>query len=203
MAKWLQGEHVTIVGDTGSGKTYLESKLLQYRSHVIVIRTKPDDVKFPGFSTVKEFKKLGDKKIQQFLFVPKYEEQQLQIVRALDVVWKEGGWCVAVDETYYATQILKLERSLNKLATQGRSKHITLVAGMQRPAWVSRFILSQSTHAFIFRMEGKDLNTLSQSLSPRVVKPVEGLSGHDFIYYNRATREIIKGNARNLKAIFE
>ena len=94
-------------------------------------------------------------------------------------------------------------KPINKLFTQGRSKRITVVAGMQRPAWISRFALSQSTHAFIFRCEGRDLTSLSQALSPRIVPYVDKLSGHQFVYFNRATREIKFGDANRLKDIFD
>lgn len=207
--KWKQGEHVVIIGDTGSGKTYLESKILPLRKHVIVARTKPDDITFDGFHKIPLLKKIGmqrfdnsGKVITRYLLNPKYEEQQIEMARAFEKVWKEGGWTIAVDETYYATQILKLERPINKLLTQGRSKHITVVCGMQRPAWISRFAMSQATHAFIFRCEGRDLKSLADALSPSIKAPVEGLREHDFIYFNRATRTVVKGNANRLQEIF-
>lgn len=207
--KWKQGEHVVIIGDTGSGKTYLESKILQLRGHVVVIRTKPDDIKFPSFHNINDLKKIGRQRfnndgkiITKYLLTPKYEAQQIQSSLMFEKVWKEGGWCIAIDETYYATQILKLERQINKLLTQGRSKHISVVCGMQRPAWISRFAMSQATHAFIFRCEGRDLKSLADALSPAIIKPVEELREHDFIYFNRATRTVVKGNANKLQEIF-
>jgi ABC-type dipeptide/oligopeptide/nickel transport system ATPase component len=206
--KWKQGEHVIIVGDTGSGKTYLESKLLALRQHVIVLRTKPDNIIFDGFHKVPIVGKIGSQRfddagrlITKFLLVPKYEDQQKQASLVFERVWKEGAWCIAIDETYYATQILKLEKQINKLLTQGRSKNVSIVCGMQRPAWVSRFALSQATHAFIFRCEGKDLKSLAESLSPVIIRPVEDLREHDFIYFNRATRTVVKGNANKLSEI--
>lgn len=207
-AKWKQGEHVIIIGDTGSGKTYLESKILALRTHVIVVRTKPDDIKFPGFHKVPKISKIGSQRfgyggerLTKFLLTPKYEEHGIEISRVFEKVWKEGGWAIAIDETYYVTQ-LKLERQINKLLTQGRSKHISVICGMQRPAWISRFAMSQATHAFIFRCEGRDLKALADSLSPAIIRPVEDLREHDFIYFNRATRTVVKGNANNLKEIF-
>ena len=50
---WEQGQHVAIVGDTGSGKTYLEALLLRMRSYNIVLRTKDDDIRWPGFKRVR------------------------------------------------------------------------------------------------------------------------------------------------------
>src|SRR4051812_9363940 len=44
---WKQGQHVGVVGRTGSGKTYLVSKLVMLRRYVIIFRTKPDTNKFP------------------------------------------------------------------------------------------------------------------------------------------------------------
>lgn len=199
--KWYQGEHAVVIGDTGSGKTYLESKLLPLRTNVIVLRTKPDDIKFDGFTKVNNAKQLQNLKISKFLLTPKYELQSFEASRAMELVWKQGGWTFAIDELYYATSILRVERQINKLFTQGRSKNITIVAGMQRPAWISRFALSQSTHAFIFRCEGRDLITISQSLSPSVVKPVSELRGHDFVYFHRPTRTVMVGNAKQLNEI--
>lgn len=201
--RWKQGEHVIIIGDTGSGKTYLESKLLDLRDHVIVVKTKPDDIKFDGFRKIKKYTDLMDLKTNRFVLDTGFDQglQRLHITSAINLAWKQEGWTIAVDETYYWTSVLRLERQLNMLLTQGRSKHLTIVAGMQRPAWVSRFALSQATHAFIFRCEGRDLTTLSQALSPKVVKPVEELRGHDFVYFNRATREVVTGNANRLNSI--
>lgn len=206
--KWKQGEHVIIIGDTGSGKTFLTSKILPLRKSVIVLRTKPDDIKFEGFRKVDLTRKLGGffddsgKKIYRFLLDPDYDLQQRELSLAFEKAWTEGGWTIAIDETYYATQILKLEKQINKLLTQGRSKHITVICGMQRPVFISRFAMSQATHAFIFRCEGRDLKSLADALSPSIIKPVEGLREHDFIYFNRATREVTQGNARNLGDIF-
>lgn len=202
-AKWKQGEHVIIVGDTGSGKTYLESKLLDLRDHTIVVKTKPDDIKFPGYKKVRKYKDLLDLKTTKFVLDSGFDPvlQHNNIANMIALAWKQEGWTIAVDETYYWTSVLKLEKQLNMLLTQGRSKHLTLVVGMQRPAWISRFALSQATHAFIFRCEGRDLTTLAQALSPKVVTPVEGLRGHDFVYFNRATREVVTGNANKLQDI--
>lgn len=206
--KWKQGEHVIIVGDTGSGKTFLTSKILPLRQHVIVLRTKPDDIKFDGFRTVDLLRKVGGffdnagHKVNRYLLYPDYDLQGREIFQSFEKAWREGGWTIAVDETYYLTHELKLERQLNKLLTQGRSKHITVVCGMQRPVFISRFAMSQATHAFIFRVEGRDLKSLSDALSPSIIKPVEALRGHDFVYFNRATREVIPGNAKSLGDIF-
>jgi hypothetical protein len=211
-SKWKQGEHVVIVGDTGTGKTYLESKLLSYRKYILYLQSKTDDIKFDGFRKIKVALDVGSnpfddggQRITKWLLQPKLidlREQRYQFSRVFEKAWHEGNWTVVVDETFFLTHKLKLGDDLDMLLTQGRSKGITMIVGMQRPAWISRFSLSQATHAFIFRCEGRDVKSLSDSLSPKIVKPVQELTGHDFVYFNRATREVKTGNANRLGEIF-
>lgn len=197
--RWAQGEHVAIIGQTGSGKTYLETKLLPLRDHVVMLRTKADDNRFPGFHRIEHDRNLIDRRYTRFVLDPKYEQQGYQGALMLDRAWHEGGWTVAIDELYYASQELRLTPFVNRLLTQGRSKRITVVTGMQRPAWVSRFALSEVTHAFVFRLEGRDAKTIiGQSLSPRLWEAVEQLHGYDFAYYHRPSRTVAIGNARSL-----
>ncbi len=112
--RWKQGEHVIVIGDTGSGKTYLESKILPLRKHVMVLRTKPDDIKFSGFRKVDLVRKIGGgfddagERLTRFLLDPDYDLQARELTGAIDKAWREGGWTIVVDETYYLTQILKL-----------------------------------------------------------------------------------------------
>jgi hypothetical protein len=139
---------------------------------------------------------------ERLLLTPDYHRQAFEGWWTLENVWEHGGWCVVIDELYYAEHELKLQQSINKLLTQGRSKGITVVAGMQRPAQVSRFALSQVTHLFTFRTEGRDTKTIAESTTPRIAAWIDDIDGHDFVYYNRKHREIRTGNARRLGDIF-
>jgi hypothetical protein len=209
--KWKQGEHVFIVGDTGQGKTYLEAKLLVYRKYVMYLKSKPDDIKFPGFRKIGNHFDIGRNPfdngvaVTRWLLQPKFNSLGLQHVnfkQAFQRAWHEGGWTVVVDEAFFQTKKLKLGDDIDMLVTQGRSKNITMVVGVQRPAWISRFPMSQATHVFIFRCDGRDLKALGEAFSPTIIKPVQELQGHDFVYFNRATREVKTGNANRLGEIF-
>jgi hypothetical protein len=98
---------------------------------------------------------------------------------------------------------LGLRDPIERLLTQGRSKSITTIVGMQRPAWTTRFAISQSTHLFTFRLEGRDIKTVADATSPRIVDVIVNLKGYDFAYFNRRDRIVTVGNARRLGAIFE
>jgi ABC-type dipeptide/oligopeptide/nickel transport system ATPase component len=196
---WAQGEHMAIIGDTGSGKTFLEARLMAMRDNVVVCRTKPDDIKFDGFKMVRTASAMDV--AGRYLLTPKYERQAVEIADALTKAWEQGHWTIAIDELYYATNMLKLDAYVNRLLTQGRSKRITVITGMQRPAWISRFALSQSTHTFLFVTEGRDRQTIAQALTPRLADVVSELRKHEFAYFHRPSRTIRRGYAQNLSEL--
>lgn len=193
---WAQGEHVAIVGSTGSGKSYLEARLVRYRDFCLVLRTKADDIRFPGFRTIHSIAELraSDSRV---LLSPKYERQYIECAKALEMAWREGGWCVAIDELYYATE-LKLDRYINRLLTQGRSKHISVICGMQRPSRVTRFALSEITHGFFFTAEGRDIKLIGEATTPRVEALLPTLKQYQFVYFNRKSRDVQTGRAQSL-----
>jgi DNA helicase HerA-like ATPase len=200
--EWRQGEHVAVVGDTGTGKTFLMSRLVQLRGYVVVFRTKDDDIAFEGFRKRGQGDSLDHLYTERILLAPDYERQAYEGYRALERVWRHGGWCIVIDELWYVEQMLKLQRYVNRLLTQGRSKKITVIVGMQRPSQVSRFAISQCTHLFVFRTEGRDTKTIKEATTPRIEEAINSLQGHDFVYYNRALRTVTVGNARDLESIF-
>jgi hypothetical protein len=201
--RWAQGEHVTVVGETESGKTFLVTKLADMREHVVILRTKPDDNKFPGFLHTAKARAMDDWHNQHILLEPKYDEQARQAWEMLERVWRHGGWTVIIDEQWYVEQELKMRHMIVRLLTQGRSKDITVVNGVQRPVEISRFTISQSKHVFIFSLEGRDVKTVADATSPRIIEPVSQLTipKHDFIYYHRGRKILAKGNARALNRI--
>lgn len=196
---WKQGEHVALIGDTGSGKTFLESRLLDYRQYVIVLRTKADDISFPGYKKVRTVAQLGSDS-DKYLLEPRYEEQARECRRALEMVWKQGGWTIAIDELYYAT-LLGLEKPINKLLTQGRSKSISVVCGMQRPTGITRFAISQATHVFTFQSEGRDVKTIADATTPQAKLIVPELKQYQFWYWNRKSKLHTVSIAQNLRQV--
>lgn len=198
---WRVGEHVAAVGDTGTGKTYLISKLVELRNYVIFFRTKSDDIRFPGFRKARTAKALDDLYETRILLQPQHSHQMREGFAMLDRVWEQGGWTVVIDEEWYVEKMLKLGPYVERLLTQGRSKKISVVVGMQRPAQISRFVISQCSHLFTFRIEGRDLQTVKEATTPRIVEPVNDLTGHRFVYYNRPRRIVATGDAKALSRV--
>lgn len=200
--RWGYGEHVSVIGDTGSGKTFLISKLVQVREYAVILRTKPDDITFSGFAKRSKAKSMNNLQESKILLEPAYRDQRTEIASALDKVWIQGGWTCVVDELLYIER-LKLTKMVERLLTQGRSKQISTVVGMQRPVAITRFAISQSTHVFCFQMEGRDIVTVAEATTQQFGRALLSLDheSHDFVYFNRRTRQVKTGNAKKLHEI--
>ena len=130
---------------------------------------------------------------------PKYEEQGRAFALALDYVWRRsgpmpryGGWTWYADEEWYLEE-LGLKPWIERLATQGRSKGITCVFGMQRPARVSRFVRSEPTHVLTFQISGKDAKSLAEDTIDELEDVARALGPHEFAWYHRPSNRIWTG----------
>lgn len=198
---WTPGQHVVVCGDTGTGKTYLVEHLVRNHYFTCVFATKADDIHWSGFKRSRDWKIVENVNAHRVIVDPSLSNQQRAGYELMRAMWQQGGWTFVVDEHWYAENILKLQRGINMLLTQGRSKHLTVVLGMQRPVQVSRFALSQATHAFFFRLEPKDAKYVAEATTAKLFKAVQTINGHDFVYFNRATRRVIIGNADSLDSV--
>lgn len=203
--RWLQGEHLAVVGETGTGKSTLAAALLAGRwSYYIAIRTKPDDVSYLA-TTIHKADKLDSGESWKYLLdlSGRRKAEQAREVRAVaEQVWDEGGWTIYFDELFYVER-LRLTDDIEHLLTQGRSKHITVMVGMQRPARVTRFALSQATHVLSFRQEGRDAKVLGEATSRLYGDTVAGLEEYEFAWYYRSKRAIWTGRLQDLVGLAE
>lgn len=215
--QWLQGEHVSIIGPTGTGKSYLGRQLLVQRDHVVTLGTKRRDdtlddyVKLDGFTRIQTWppKRPVSDLVRGVRREPGWERRVAlwptysgdvkatrarmveQFEKCFSDVLFDGGWCVDVDEMYYLCAILGLKEYAEEIWTQGRSSFISLLAKTQRPAWVPLFMYDQPIHLFFFA-DNDEANLRRVGglggLSPRVVREtVAGLPKHACLYVN--TRE--------------
>lgn len=200
--KWKQGEHLSLTGDTGSGKTTLANVLLHARGYTLALRSKSDDAPLPGarIRSASEFGVHPD--INRYLLDPPYEKQLPAFWNALETVWKQGHWTVYFDELFYLNQLKSGEHKLgdrvDRLLTQGRSKKITVICGMQRPVQVSRFALSQCTHMVSFSGEGRDIMILKDVAGKEFADTVADLKRYEFAWFYRPERKVWRGRVQDL-----
>ena len=183
--EFQQGEHVTILGGTGSGKTTLALEVLEARDHILFLATKREDPLIEGLSErgyrisdqldirVRDGKVIDRKFVfwpvrtssrvngrERHLTMEEFRDyQRREITRALEYVWRTRRWAVFADETTWLSERgeggLGLGSQLNTLWYQGRSARISLIAATQRPSWIPRAASSSPEHLFFFATNDK------------------------------------------------
>lgn len=203
--KFCQGDHITIVGTTGSGKTVLGRELVQNIDYTAVLGTKNQDPELyapfeeRGFEITDKFEPHPPRDESQIIFRPRLSQpdqkglnrQHDRFEAMLFEVHEYGGWELFADEIWYLTNRLNLKVIFETLWSTGRSNHVTVVAATQLPVSIPVMAFDQATHLFLFRnsdryrinrmaeFAGSDTN-LVRGLIPELVR-------HEFLYVD--TRE--------------
>lgn len=189
---WRQGEHVLLIGQTGSGKTALAKEILPLRQYVLALIAKADDLQWASWRTIKRAELAIVPRHMNYAYyrlLPEYEDAEREFQAAMRKAWREGGWTVYLDELYYLED-LGCKNLIRQLLTQGRSKRVSVVCGCQRPANVTRYALSETTHIFSGIVGDKrDLDTLKHFIGEDFVDELQSLTIYHFLYYNKRTRE--------------
>lgn len=205
----LRAEHVEVMGQSGSGKSYAIATILQQRAAEwgtgeLAILTKQADDSLPllGWPVIDKFEEL--KQFKWAIFWPqtaaqgeareKHHEQV--IYDLLSQLWKPNANIVLyMDEVRY---IESLSRRLRKMVRmywrEGRSHGISLIAGAQRPIEMVRDQHSESRWKLVFPpADMGDMDRFAEMLGrPREWGPVlESLdqTRHQFILRNSFTKD--------------
>lgn len=207
-----QGEHITLIGKTKSGKTTMAVQpggLLSMRKAVVVLATKPiDNGLYPpllrqGYKMTDD-PKLNASKTPKVIFRPKIlgpgeedKKRQAEQFRALlFVLWAQGGWTVYLDEVRYLTELLKLKAELDTLYLQGSSLGLTLIAATQEPVAIPRVAFGQIEHLFYWRQTDRDrvyrMAELAGTESEIVRAVVPKLPLHEALYIRVAEDELAR-----------
>jgi hypothetical protein len=165
--------------------------------------TKPDTVNWDtfGWRTVKRAREIDPRRGQKWRLFPEWDRAGLEFIEAGQMAWHDGSWCVYFDEGYHIKEV-GAEDLMVKLLTQGRSKLLTVVVGMQRPSWVTKFALSEPTHVFSFRLNlGNDLKKIRDECGREMEDAIRQLRKYEFAYLNQETREIETGRESDVLSL--
>lgn len=172
--RWNQGEHLLVVAATGQGKTTLLSRVLPKRKYQVVFVTKiydeTFDKEYAGYSRIESWP--PPRHLNKVLLWPRYakgtdlkdiaKKQREVFAHALNAIFHERGWTVVLDEEHYMATFLGLGDLIAMYHHQARSSKLTVVDGIQRPAFVPVITYSSASHAFVGKFSEKaDVTRLS------------------------------------------
>jgi hypothetical protein len=163
-------EHLEILGQTGSGKSFFERTILVERarvrgSHIVVIATKPADATLAGIGWPIITKWPPGYGQNQVIFWAKAKgldraglaEQRARVANLLNRLWvPESNRVVAFDEIAYVDGDLGLRSHLVRYYRESRALGITIVASTQRPQGVPRYMHSESGWSVFFAPKDED-----------------------------------------------
>jgi len=193
--EWKRGQHIAIIGDTGTGKTTVTQAILAARRYALVLRSKADDVTWQGYQRVRRaLPALDSPMYERILLEPSFEDQWREFAIALDRAFRQGNWAVFVDDLPHVQELDRRHLMLVKrLLIMGRSVGISVVTAMQRPVDVSRYSIAESRITISFMLEGRDVLNVRDSTSPAMAQAVAGLGEHDLAMFHRPSREVWVG----------
>lgn len=169
--------HHSIIGLTGSGKSYLAVngilKPMCPHDRVLIIDSKQDDPLISGLGKpVRELPRqtwyagMGRSKKEPYrnwyrlVLSGTPDDKRLQVGKALSRVYKEGNWVIFIDELKHITGIrrpfLRLGAFVDEIYIMGRSRRISIVAGTQAPKDVTTSFYDQSSFAWIGRIRDEE-----------------------------------------------
>jgi hypothetical protein len=160
-----KGERAFICGQTGSGKTAFAVWLLSYMPGTVIYDTK-EEKKFNTLPNARRVSTIDDA-ISAFKEKdpPDFVILRPSVSETLDPEFLDSlltdhynrlrGVGAYLDEAFMFHNGGRVGPGLMALLTRGRSRGITLTMAAQRPAWLSRFCLTESQRFYIFRLVDK------------------------------------------------
>lgn len=204
---WDQGEHVSILGMTGDGKSVIARELVRIRrargGHVLVCDVKGDDpsVRQPGEQVIRSWPPDVDAGPLLRLAPPmrrrsQYPAASRVFAAALDDVGEHGRRAVVLDELRAMTdpKILGLGPLIEHICLEGRNRGATLIGASQAPRWVPHASYDQASLIFLLSLLDTEARRRLSEIggdTRRIMAALGGLRKHDFLLI-REKRQLIR-----------
>lgn len=192
---YRQGDHLTLIGPTGSGKSVLARDLIARRRFAAIAVTKVRDstwadLRWPMTRT------WPPPRDGRWLVWPTSRDpdqliarQRFTFDRMLADAFARGGYTILLDEVRHVSERLGLKGLCETLWLQGRSLGVGLVSCSQRPVWIPSEAVSQARWLVTFRTrDGRDVRRLAEASGhdgERIEWVVGSLPPHAFVAVER------------------
>lgn len=180
-------EHVTLMGKTGSGKTYFAQHALSSVGRLIVFDPKANlrerfKLQKPSQKIMRAFHRGDPARIQIVPPRGTFQDQFDFYETIFEDIYHTQDCYVYIDEVYRVTPMTG-GYWFTSLYTQGRELNISMWCSTQRPSRIPQFILSEPEWLIAFRLNKKDdrakaAETMGDLALNRIPDP------HGFYLYN-------------------
>lgn len=221
-SKWEPGEHLALVGPTGTGKTTMMVGVLPLRKYVVALDPKGGDDTLssleragfvrsewpPGKQTRKDIEEgkparlIVGSNVSTVDDLPKLKRQIFLVLRD---AFNEQGWTIYIDELQIVADrgLMNLGKSVERNLIAARSRKVSMVMSFQRPANVPRSASEMSTWFMVLYTRDRDtvdrLAEMSGRPTGEVRGLVRGLEKYSVLLFSRDPREpVIVTRARKV-----
>lgn len=156
-------QRVVLIGDTGSGKTYLAERMAAYFPSVQYLDPKGEFQPQVPYHRTNDLRQAWRMKGHVLVRPKDSQDHRDWWEYYLAAMLKKRKDCVIlVDEVYLLGGMnhTSYPKTLAKIAVVGRSKGLPLWSGIQRPKFAPTVLFAQAEHWYIFPLGDTDLDVL-------------------------------------------
>jgi DNA helicase HerA-like ATPase len=166
-------ERAVVFGATGTGKTVFATWLLSHASIEdrpwIIIDPKKDGylIKLPRVEKIK----LGELPRHSGVYIIQTSvNDDAELDAYFHKMLAKGNVGLFTDELSSVPNLEPRYRGLKAIFSQGRSKHVPVIAATQRPAWINKSVLSEGDYFAVFRLRHADDRDRASKFIPEGVE---------------------------------
>jgi hypothetical protein len=165
-------DRILVLGDSGSGKTFLSTKIAKSFQRVLVVSSDPTEFKgFPNrINTIN----------------PETTR------KALSDTYQKGNLLAVVDDTDNFFTRFENDDRVRTFLILSRHRNTGWVIIARRPTDLPPLVFTQANKIFIFQADHpRELALYDSYIAPGIGEQIKTLSreNHQFLFYNRDTRE--------------